>query len=473
MSDDLIISGSGSVAVAVDELYASAQQLRELAREAASMRAELASIDRMVSLRALQAVGAPSAAARAEADLDQAGMVLTELELQARAIDGALGMAADGYGFAEHVAGGLLGQAGGGLGYLFGKFAPGLLLTTGGVATLGALSGLALGGIQRAGGSTTEESPHEENWLLTNPLTVSLIRQLVGASPQVLEGMTGLPLGITELLAGMGLATTATTLMRGGSLAGLLKETPVQLASSRPQTVEGPPSGYAERLDRIPDPSQNGGSQVVIEKYSEPGQPDRFEVYVAGTVTFSPVADSEPWDMTSNLANAAGDDGGSYASVAEAMRLAGVDEDSPVQFTGYSQGGGTVARLVASGDYNTQGVTTFGGPTGQIPMPPEVPAVIVEHVDDLVPALGGEQANLDAVLVRRDVFAGRDIPTDHAVPAHHREYYLETARLMDQAQSQQITAAAAKLDGFTQGATTVTSTAYRFERVPVSATSTP
>ena len=170
--------------------------------------------------------------------------------------------------------------------------------------------------------------------------------------------------------------------------------------------------------------------------------------------------------MTSNMLNAAGGESGSAASVRAAMESAGVDESSPVQFTGYSQGGGTAARLAASGLYNTQGLTTFGGPTGQVPLPDGFPAVLVEHADDPVPALGGEQGNEAAVLVRRDVFGGEIQDKRYGVPSHHIEYYLQTAKLMDESGSPQLDATVAALDSFTAGATLESSTAYRFEREP-------
>jgi hypothetical protein len=146
------------------------------------------------------------------------------------------------------------------------------------------------------------------------------------------------------------------------------------------------------------------------------------------------------------------------------MEAAGIDESSPVQFTGYSQGGGTAAVLAASGLYNTQGLVTFGGPTGQVPLPHDLPAVLVEHSDDPVPAFGGDQANWGSVLVRRDVFGGVELPTKYAVPSHHIEYYLQTARLMDESGSPQLDATMVALDAFTTGATLESSTAYRFER---------
>jgi len=156
---------------------------------------------------------------------------------------------------------------------------------------------------------------------------------------------------------------------------------------------------------------------------------------------------------------------GSYDSVALAMHEAGITADSPVQFTGYSQGGGTAAQLVASGNYNTQGLVTFGGPTGQIDLPEAVPTVIVEHRDDIVPALGGTQQNVHAVIVERDVYGGHDIPQEPVFPAHRRGPYEETAVLMDAAHDERLTETVERLNSFAPVGATVTSTAYRFERM--------
>ncbi len=484
MGDGLIIGGSGSYAVGTDELFACADLLRELARETAALSRELAMIDSGVSRAQLSSAGAGASGTRAEGEIDRARAILAEVEVQASALDFALGTAADGYGFAEHVTGRMIHEFTGQWAALLARFSPMLLLATfGGTAVLGVAGGLLAGatsggssparpaGTPRRGGAGHPRSAswaRENNEIVTSPLTVDLVRIAAQATGSVAAGAAGVPPQLTSLLGGAGVAIGSSAIMGAGSLFGLFTETPVRLADSHSQKVTASPSGFAERLARVPDTEATDGAQVVIEKYSIPGEPDRFEVYVAGTVTFSPTADTEPWDMTSNLANAAGSSGGSYASVAEAMQRAGIDASSPVQFTGYSQGGGTAARLAASGDYNTQGLATFGGPTGQVRIPEGFPAVIVEHSDDLVPALGGEQVNRHAVLVEREVFADREVPTDYAVPAHHYEYYEETARLMDAAESEAVTNAIGRLDAFGRGATTVTSTAYRFERAPES-----
>lgn len=483
MGDELVIGGGGSFAVGTDELFACAEQLRELARESSALSRDLASMDSPVSRWAPWAAGAPASAVEAGSEIDRAAMTLGQVEAQARSMEFALGAAANGYGFAEYAVGSVIQEFTGQFAWLLARFSPVLLLATlGGTAVLGVAGGLlsesltrstpANGPDSRARGSRGPDAPTPSSWLrqhneiITNPLTVDLVRIASQASGDVAMGSLGVPTQLTELFGISGVAVGSTAIMNAGSAFGILRETPVRLVDSNTQPISASPTGFAERLGRVPDTEATDGAQVIIEKYSTPGEADRFEVYVAGTVTFSPVADTEPWDMTSNMANAAGYTAGSYASVAAAMQLAGIDSSSPVQFTGYSQGGGTVARLAASGDYNTQGLATFGGPTGQVPIPEGFPTVIVEHTDDLVPALGGVQRNTQALLVERDVFAGQEPPTDYAVPAHHYEYYEQTARLMDEASSDRITEASGQLDAFARGASSMTSTAYRFERVP-------
>jgi hypothetical protein len=470
VGDGLTISGGGSTAVATDELFAAAQQLHRLAFEAAAIGLELGTAGAPVE--ALVAASAPAAAARAGFDIREAMSMLARIESEAHGVGGALSTAAEGYGFIDRFVGALGLQLAG-----VGAALAGTVLRAAVVASPLAfivahqlVRGLVASHVFSGGSAPASPSAHESNGLLTNPLAVGIIRDATMSVDDASLVAGGVPGPLASLLgdAGLGLtglAFASTAIMGAGSSVGLFTETPVRLVAEHSRAVTGPPAGFEDRLARVPDPATDNGAQVVVEKYSTPGEPDRFEVYIAGTVTFSPEETTEPWDMTSNMSNAAGDGGGSVASVVEAMRSAGVDDSSPVQLTGYSQGGGTAARIAASGDFNIVGLTTFGGPTGQVPIPADVPTVIVEHSDDMVPALGGVQANQQALIVEREVFAGRDIPTEYAVPAHHMEYYEETARLMDAASSDQVTQAATRLGAFGAGAIRVTSTAYTFERV--------
>jgi hypothetical protein len=451
--------------VATDELYAAAQQLHRLAIESSQWRAELSAIDSLITADWLTATHGPSSAARAESDLHQAVALMGEIELGARGLEWALDTAAQGYGWADHFAGSLGARFAGELGGLGGLLIP-LALGVAPAAGTAGLAGVALSALR----DPTTRRPAVGASAISRADTVAAVRAGVMGADDALMAASGVPRPVAQILGDSGLgvvgtATAASALMGVGASAGLFREGQVQVTATHVREAAGPPQGFADRLSRVPDPSQEGGAQVVVEKYSQVGAPDRFEVYISGTVTFDPVASTEPFDLTSNLANAAGHHGGAYESVVEAMRLAGVTESSPVQFTGYSQGGATAAMLAASGEFTTVGLTTFGAPAGQIVVPGSVSAVIVEHTDDVVPALGGTQKNIDAVIVQRDVFGGHDIPETEAVPAHDRRYYAETARLMDAARSDQVTSAATRLNSFITGGATVTITAYTFARL--------
>ena len=314
------------------------------------------------------------------------------------------------------------------------------------------------------------------NRLVSRPETVALIRRTVGLMDDAMLGAIGVPPPFVSMLGedGLGLAglpfAAAVVTGLGGGAAGMLRETPVRIAEAHvvaEAAAPDPPQGWAERFDRIPSAGPGtDGMQVVIERYEMPDGSARFEVYVTGTVTFDPVARDEPWDMTSNVRNAMGADAGSVRAVVEAMRAAGVDASTPVLLNGYSQGGGIVARVATLPEFDVVGVVSFGGNTGQTPIPQDVLTVIVEHEDDLVPALGGRQDNDAAILVERQAYGPETPPPPGVVvPAHRRPAYAATAALMDEAEDPRLAAAAEQLDGFADGAVSVTVTEYRVERV--------
>ncbi|HWR86693.1 MAG TPA: hypothetical protein VN200_11920 [Rhodoglobus sp.] len=475
MGDALEITG---VAVDTAELIERADLLRELRAEVFEIRARLSSIDHLVSLGQLGAVGVPYDAARAESDLDQAVIVLVQLELAAQALAWGLDSVADAYDWVERMAGGLGRQLLGTVSASIGRIIPGLLLTYG-TGAIAAGGGLILasrsipggfgGAIDRAMGSGRGDGlrvPAGVNEVFGHPLVVGTARELVNQAGVAGMGALQVPAGVAAALgaAGLGTPLAATALRSMGAPFETLRETPVRLTQTAALPTTTPPAGIAQRFQRIPDTDQTDGAQVVIERYEVPGEPDRFQVMVGATVTFSPHADDEPWDLTSNVAAVGGSDAGSLQAVRLAMHEAGIEPASPVQFTGFSQGGVVAARLAGSGEWNTQGVLAFGGPTGGVDLPTDVPVVLVEHTDDIVPALGGPQLNDEAVVVRREVFTGgMPMPTDKAMPAHHGEYYAETAALADA--DARLAETIASLDAFTAGTTAVTSTAYAFERV--------
>jgi hypothetical protein len=272
--------------------------------------------------------------------------------------------------------------------------------------------------------------------------------------------------------------------------AGLLRETPVRVTAVA-STTTAPASGFADRASRIPTtvhpptavhpraatpfppgaPRPGIGQQpdqvpqIRIDRYSEPGRPDRFEVYLGGTLDFAPRATDEPWDLTSNVGGIAGSDAaGSYRAVEQALAASGATAQSDVVVTGYSQGGLVAAMLAASDDHHVTGLYTLGAPAAQVPVPADVPWVAVEHSDDIVPALGGTWDSTAPVVVRREVFGDGPPPGELFFPAHELARYRDSAALLDAAADPRIARVGDALAPEENAA--VRSTWYHAERTP-------
>lgn len=473
MSDSLIISGGGSYAVSTEEMLSSAAKLQRAADMTRDISGAIQMVDSRLSPGQLEMWGIPSGAAYAEQDLREAFCALQRLALRADALTWTVRAAAQSYGlgeaFAQNVTRAVAAEAAALLGFFFPTE---LVVTAGVVLAVPVLAGFA------AGAFVTGHSPAELlasdqfsaalNELITDPVFVTTMRFAVMNFDEFLAGASGLPPTLVSALSAtgvIGLSSSAGFIKQLGGVAGVFKETPVTLTSKTdPRPVE-PPQSFEERVERIPQPTTDEPWQVRIETISTPGQEDRFEVYVSGTVDFGITDSSQPWDGTSNLELAAAQEAAAVAAVAAAMETAGVTNTSAVSFTGHSQGAAVAARLVESGEFNAVGLLTVGGNIGQIRLPPDVPTVIVEHTDDLVPAIGGLQDNRHALVVEREAFEGRPLPEGVDVPAHQASEYRETARLMDESDSPELQQAWQQLASPAGSTTTATVTSYEFERV--------
>ncbi|WP_130176367.1 hypothetical protein [Cryobacterium sp. SO1] len=222
-----------------------------------------------------------------------------------------------------------------------------------------------------------------------------------------------------------------------------------------------PPTGFADLADRIP--TEDDGGQVRIERYGDAEHPS-WLVYIGGTVEWSPTGSTEPWDMASNVAAVAGQDAGSYRAVLQAMQAAGVQPGDPVLPVAHSQGGLIANQLVSNGDVSAVGMLTFGAPETDLPLPDGMPAIAVEHADDIVPALGPRAQEDQRVYVRRELFAGREVPAAETLPAHQLAGYRETARLVDVSPEPRLVAFRAQLDEIV-GTAPGEQTVWRAERV--------
>jgi hypothetical protein len=471
VADGLIVSGGGSTAVATAELFEQAAALRQVINEIEECLARLTTLDGAISAAELRSWNEPQAmyaALSAEEKIDEAVGALRWARFTAQTLVAALDASAESYGAVERTLQQLNQVIGAKLSYALGFLFPGLavLLAPG-------LAGAAL-----TVGAAYELSPRERrealrHWLadqndvLTNPQLVMMVRLGVMGADDFLGGMARVHPQFIELLGDeglelLGLTTSAGLLATVATPLGALAETPVRVDRVSARTDKTPATTFEERVRRIPQ----GDSQVRIDRITVDGAPDRFEVYIGGTRDLSMAARTEPWDMTSNVHTLAMGDAGSYRAAQEAMRLAGIDANTPVQFVGHSQGALVASALAGSGDYDARGLLTVGGVVSQRLVPEGVPWVAIEHTDDLVPALGGNRVAPDAVLVRRQAFLGETVPSDTLLPAHELGRYRETAAMLDDAQDGRAETVLDTLNEFSRGADTVTSTRYLSRRLP-------
>ena len=460
---DLLLSGDGTTTVATEQLLASADTLAALSREALLIGGELSRIDDRLTGFSLALRGAPAAAAIAEQHLGQAIIVAGQIEVISRTLSVALRGAADTYEVGEGI---ISGWAGG-----LGAAAGGLTLTA---ASVGQRHPVG----ESPGSEPVGAGGDPRRWLMS-PEGVAAVRRAVSRSDEALLVGLGIPLPVAQLLGDeglgvVGLGTVATVAGAAGAAFGLVRETPVTVAPRRSGPGEAVPTGFTERLDRIPSTEVDGG-QIRVDVYEKPDGTRYAEVFVAGTQQFNPLATDEPFDMASNLGNTAGGSSAAVRAVEQALVLSGVDQSTPVVITAHSQGGAVAARLAEAGDYKFAGIVSFGAPTGQIPIPESIPTVLVEHLDDPVPAFGGDQDNAHALRVERRAFEPGQLPADGVLPTHDLTAYRTTALTMDAGGGPALADAARRLDALTRGAVPVSSTVYDAERVTgvVSATTSP
>jgi hypothetical protein len=464
------VGGGGSVAVATPALFDDARRLRRLHGMLLECHARVVSIERLIGTAQLGSLADPSAG-RAERSMDDGAAALGRAAPTAEWLRVALVASADAYGLGERALERLSQDVAARFGTLFGMILPVVALELL-PAVLGIGAGVAVGVALLPSGRRAALVSALPGWLrrnsaaLSDPRVVSLVRLTVMSADDFGGGLLHLPPDLVHALGDEGLGVvgldTSTRVVVGlARPTGALAETSVVVGQLGPAVPSTAATGYADRAARVPE----GTAQVRIDRYSQPGEPDRFEVYIGGTRDFSLTPGAEPWDMTSNLNAIGGTDAGSYRAVEQAMAEAGITPESPVQFTGYSQGGLLAAELAASGEFDTRGLFTLGAPAAQVAVPASIPWVAIEHTDDLVPAVGGGWATADPVLVRRELFDGRPVPTEVAIPAHRLAGYRETAALADGSGEARLVATLDGFDRFGTGAVSVESTLYHGVRV--------
>lgn len=448
-----VIAGGGSIAVASEELFAHAGIHRTLSEVVGELLVALTRIGRIVDYRGLVAGDGPMSAQLADQELEVAIARLRTVQCSAEVLPRLLELTAQHYGVAERVA-----EAG--LDAVFDH-----TWWLGGLAVRTFLPGLVLAGVPLA--LLARQVPAEQ-WTQLG-LAISREPGLAGVTGSVAEhadeavaGFLGLPMFVSALFGGT--AVTARLLGAAGRPFGLFTDSPVRVAAATPMPAPSPPASLTDAAMRIKS-MEHTGAQVVVELYRKPDGIQVAQVYIDGTVDWSPVATTEPMDMSSNVnAVAQLDPVAGAEAVKLAMREAGVTADTPVQLVGFSQGGIQAALVARQEDFHVVGVTTIGAPIQGIAIDPSIPVLSIGHTEDPVFALADEPGPgvLSYVVQRFD--DDHPMPPGMAAPGHQFAPYRQTLEQVDASAAPQLAERVSRLVAFTAGAASATSTAYRLER---------
>jgi hypothetical protein len=160
-----------------------------------------------------------------------------------------------------------------------------------------------------------------------------------------------------------------------------------------PVRCEGPPVNLFAVLSRIPG-SNHGRPMVHVEHVDGPlGR--RWLVYIPGTAAWSPTPGETPFDLSADVRLISHHRSAAMVGIAEALRSLGARVGEPVLLAGHSQGGLIAAGLASDPRFRRQftvtHVLTAGAPIGSMSIPAQVQVLSIEHRDDPVPRLEGQQ----------------------------------------------------------------------------------
>jgi hypothetical protein len=453
------VGGGGSIAVETDAMVQAAHRLG-LAQEA---------IARVTSRTATCVAPMPASERRSRAEAALA--LLRRADARAAAAADGLRVAAVRYGTVEHavldsqrgIAAGLAALTGGTLRVLAPLIGPGGIVLVG-AGVLEVVAALVVVRTAQRAVETGRIAPQADPVLLRALALVlaSLDDGVRGAllTERPEDLLSNDPSG-TFGIEQVGALLAALLLHRAGG--------PLSVVPTTQRAVPSPRS-LAALADRLPDGKEQAG-QVRIERYEGPGGP-RWIVYIAGTVTFARDSGDEPFDLASDVLGVAHRPSDSERAVLEAMRSAGIGADDPVLLVGHSQGALNAVRVAQDGGYRIGGVVQFGGPTGQVALPPDVPVLAVEHDEDLVPVLGGTAASgaegLRRVVVRRSLpdggFGVSTSAATAAFPAHDLGAYRRTIAAAEASGDARVAGFRTSIGPFLDGGPG-TSTRWRARRV--------
>ncbi|HCG55997.1 MULTISPECIES: hypothetical protein [Brevibacterium] len=187
-------------------------------------------------------------------------------------------------------------------------------------------------------------------------------------------------------------------ILGGANMFGLLLPSDVEVWRAKGITPadDEPPCDLEDLYGREADRHRGADSgQVRIEEITSPDGTTRYIVYVPATTDWSPDAGSNTTDLTTNVQAMAGNDTVMAEMVRQAIANANIATDAEVMLVGYSQGGITAGSLAADpaflAEVNVTALVTVGAPISDFPVDEGIDVLSIEHEQDLVPDLDGNE----------------------------------------------------------------------------------
>ncbi|WP_193095882.1 hypothetical protein [Brevibacterium sp. FME17] len=221
--------------------------------------------------------------------------------------------------------------------------------------------------------------------------------------PGVVVGFMGLPPAVLATEGDHGLwphdsSSMTAWVLGGANMFGLLLPSDVEVWKAKGLTPadDEPPRDLEDLYRREADRHRGADSgQVRIEEITSPDGTTRYIVYVPATTDWSPESGQNTTDLTTNVQAMAGNDTVMAEMVRQAIADANIGADAEVMLVGYSQGGITAGSLAADpaflADVNVTALVTVGAPISDFPVDEGIDVLSIEHEQDLVPDLDGNE----------------------------------------------------------------------------------
>lgn len=223
--------------------------------------------------------------------------------------------------------------------------------------------------------------------------------------PGIVVGFLGLPPSLLDTDSDAGIVawphdsrSMTMWVLAGANMAGLLLPSDVEVwkAAGLTDAHEKPPEDLEELFLREANVHRGADSgQVRIEEIIGADGTTRYIVYVPATTDWSPEPGENTTDLTTNVQGMAGNDTVMREMVRQAIADAGIGAEAEVMLVGYSQGGITAGSLAADpaflADVNVTALMTVGAPISDFPIDPGIDVLSIEHEQDLVPDLDGNE----------------------------------------------------------------------------------